>query len=106
MSALNPGAVRARGEKGTTLMASPVAKLTERAEVWVEPQLKQRIDHWHDKPGGMRRALDLYDRLHRYPVLLSQIEFELASREEQARQPAPRPAPNGANHQAAIAPQP
>jgi hypothetical protein len=43
--------------------------------------LKQRIGQWKDKPGGMRRALDLYDRLQRYPVLLSQIEFELTSRE-------------------------
>lgn len=68
-------------------MASPAAKLIERAEVWVEPQLKHRIDRWKDKPSGMRRALDLFDRLQRYPVLLSQIEFELASREEQTRYP-------------------
>jgi hypothetical protein len=71
-------------------MANPAAKLIDRAEVWVEPQLKRRIDQWKDKPGGMRRALDLYDRLQRYPVLLSQIEFELTSREHSA--------PNGHHH--------
>ena len=49
-------------------MANPAAKLIERAEVWVLPQLKRRIDHWKDKPNGMRDALDLYDRLQRYPV--------------------------------------
>ena len=69
-------------------MVSPAAKLIERAEVWVEPQLKQRIDRWNDRPGGMRRALDLFDRLQRYPVLLSQVEFELVQREERARNPA------------------
>ncbi len=69
-------------------MANPAAKLIERAEVWVLPELKRRIDHWKDKPNGMRDALDLYDRLQRYPVLLSQIKFELTSREEQARHPA------------------
>jgi hypothetical protein len=97
MSALAAIAVRARGEKGTTLMANAPAKLIERAEVWVEPQLKRRIDGWKDKPGGMRDALDLYDRLQRYPVLKAQIEFELVSREEQARHPAM----NGQHHQAA-----
>jgi hypothetical protein len=79
-------------------MANPAAKLIDRAEVWVEPQLKRRIDGWKDKPGGMRRALDLYDRLQRYPVLLSQIEFELVSREEHAATASPaRPAQP--NHQ-------
>jgi hypothetical protein len=63
------------------MMANAAAKLIERAEVWVEPQLKQRIGQWPDKPGGMRRALDLYDRLQRYPILLSQVELELATRE-------------------------
>ena len=65
-------------------MANAPAKLINRAEVWVEPQLKRRIDQWPDKPGGMRRALDLYDRLQRHPVLLSQVELELTAREYSA----------------------
>jgi hypothetical protein len=96
MSEREPSEARARGEKGVKRMANPAAKYINRAEVWVEPQLKRRIDHWPDKPNGMRAALKLYDRLLRFPVLLSHVEFELASREEQAR-----PAMNGQHHQPA-----
>jgi hypothetical protein len=69
-------------------MANAAAKLISRAEVWVEPELKDRIDQWPNKPGGMRRALDLYDRLQKHPVLLSQVELELVSREHGAERVA------------------
>jgi hypothetical protein len=65
-------------------MANAAAKLIERAEVWVEPELKARIGQWKNKPQGMRDALELYDRLQRYPVLKAQVELELTTREHGA----------------------
>jgi hypothetical protein len=62
-------------------MANAAERLAERAEVWVEPQLKQRIGQWKRKAQSMRDALDLYDQLLRYPVLLKQVELELTTRE-------------------------
>lgn len=73
-------------------MAKPPSNRSCRFEVWIDPELKSRVENWggtglHNCADLKRDAVDLYDKLLPHPDLLAQIRLELTLRSARA---APR----------------